>query len=965
VIPYTAADGSGPASGAMIMITVDSAPAPPPDNAPPVAVDDSASTPEDTPVTLNLLGNDSDPEADPLTITRLNGQAVVPGSAIALSDTDGTAAGVLTLNPDGTVSFVPALNFHGAVDFSYTIADGQGGTATANAHIDVTPVDDPSVLAPDTNTVAEDTPATGNLLTNDSDVDNTLTVASFTVGVTTVAAGQTTTIAGVGTLTVAANGDYVFTPDANWNGTVPTVTYTTNTGSSSTLDITVTPVDDASVLAPDTNTVAEDTPATGNVLTNDSDVDNALSVTSFTVAGTTVAAGQTTTIAGVGTITVAANGDYVFTPEANWNGSIPTVTYTTNTGSSATLDITVTPVPDAPEGQDNLRTTQEDVAYVVRVADFGYSDPDGDALAAVRIDTLPGHGVLTLNGVLVAAGQTISMADINSGLLVFSPAPNASGSPYDDFSFSVQDATGLFDGTPNVLTLNVIAVADAPTLDITVKAYSASSDFEEVDFPGYGKILVTDLHGGVWRTDNNGGTVEVGDAATYLNNGSTNQVIELEQDPRDRSNLYTTVAVEAGEVYALSFDFAARQTNGAQTNSQIFVYWEGQLVQVLNSSSGTLTHFSMDLIATSSGDSKLEFIAGDSNSYGGVLDNLSLSLQQNTGYQGYLVNLPDIAASLTDLDNSESLAVRITAIPLGATLTDGIHSFTASAGSTTAEVSTWDLTHLALVPPDGLVGPVSLQVSATSTEASNGDSNTVTTQIDLNILPDSQGLIGSAGDDTLVGTAGDDRLWGLTGNDIIQAGDGNDIVLGGQGNDTLRGEAGNDTLEGGLGDDLLVGGAGQDVLSGGHGNDTLTGGTGSGDDGATDTFRWALGDGGSGGAPAIDTITDFSAAAVSNNGDVLDLRDLLQGELKATNNGAGTLQNYLDFDTTTSSGQTIIHVSTTGQFAGGQYDPAAEDQRIVLANLDLRSALGLAPNASDNLVIQELLTRGKLITDGP
>lgn len=415
----------------------------------------------------------------------------------------------------------------------------------------------------------------------------------------------------------------------------------------------------------------------------------------------------------------------------------------------------------------------------------------------------------------------------------------------------------------------------------------------------------------------------------------------------------------------MSFDFAARQTNGAQNNSQIYVYWEGQLVQLLNSNSGTLTNFSMDLIATTTGASKLEFIAGDSNSYGGVLDNLSLSLQENTGYQGYIVNLPDIAASLTDLDGSESLAVRIAAIPLGATLTDGVHSFTASAGSTTADVSTWDLTQLHLVPPDGLVGQVSLQVSATSTEASNADSSTVSAQIDLNILPDSNGLIGSAADDTLVGTAGNDRLWGLTGNDIINAGGGDDVVLGGQGNDTLRGEAGNDTLDGGLGNDVMIGGLGSDVLSGGHGDDTLTGGTGSGDDGATDIFRWSLGDGGNGAAPAIDTITDFSAAPVSNNGDVLDLRDLLQGELKAVNNGAGTLQNYLDFDTTSNSGQTIIHVSTTGQFAGGVYNPSAEDQRIVLANLDLRAAMGLAANASDNLVIQELLTRGKLITDGP
>ncbi|WP_220783837.1 Ig-like domain-containing protein, partial [Shewanella sairae] len=77
----------------------------------------------------------------------------------------------------------------------------------------------------------------------------------------------------------------------NWNGSVPVITYTTNTGSSATLTLEVTPVDDASILANDSNTVAEDSIATGNVLDNDSDIDNDLSVISFEVNGNTYAAG--------------------------------------------------------------------------------------------------------------------------------------------------------------------------------------------------------------------------------------------------------------------------------------------------------------------------------------------------------------------------------------------------------------------------------------------------------------------------------------------------------------------------------------------------------------------------------------------------------------------------------------------------------------------------------------------------
>ncbi|WP_342247447.1 Ig-like domain-containing protein, partial [Pseudomonas sp. OTU5201] len=154
------------------------------------------------------------------------------------------------------------------------LEDGTPATGT----ITIASVNDPSALAPDTNMVAEETVATGNVLGNDSDVDNLLSVASFSVaGISgSFAAGASASISGVGTLTLGSDGNYNFTPVANWNGSVPQVTYVTNTGSSSTLNITVTPVDDASALVADSSTVAEDNPATGNVLGNDSDVDNTL-----------------------------------------------------------------------------------------------------------------------------------------------------------------------------------------------------------------------------------------------------------------------------------------------------------------------------------------------------------------------------------------------------------------------------------------------------------------------------------------------------------------------------------------------------------------------------------------------------------------------------------------------------------------------------------------------------------------
>src|SRR5437764_1234850 len=50
-----------------------------------------------------------------------------------------------------------------------------------------------------------------------------------------------------------------------------------------------------------------------------------------------------------------------------------------------------------------------------------------------------GSGTLTDTGVAVTAGQFVSVADINAGKLVFTPAANANGSPEASFTFQGQD----------------------------------------------------------------------------------------------------------------------------------------------------------------------------------------------------------------------------------------------------------------------------------------------------------------------------------------------------------------------------------------------------------------------------------------------------------------------------------------------------------------------------------------------
>ncbi|MCU8010260.1 retention module-containing protein, partial [Shewanella sp. SM87] len=399
-------------------------------DSPSALANDSNTSNEDTVATGNVLDNDIDVDSTLSVVSfEISGTTYAAGTEVTLE------GGVLVLNSDGSYTFTPNENWNGQVPvITYTTNTGSTATLTIN----ISPVDDPSILANDSATVAEDTAATGNVLDNDSDIDSTLSVVSFTVNGDTVTAGTTVSLEG-GNLVINADGSYTFTPNANWNGQVPVITYTTNTGSTATLTINVTPVDDASALANDTNTVDEDTVATGNVLTNDSDVDNTLSVVSFTVNGDTVAAGTTVELEG-GDLVINADGSYTFTPNANWNGQVPVITYTTNTGSTATLTINVTPVSDP-------------ASISVGDSDAGTVTEDGDT------DTLPGT-VQTVAG-------TLTVTDVDNGEAVFQVQTNVADGNYGFFSI---DADGNWTYTLNNSHSDVQSLKAGETLtrDITV-----------------------------------------------------------------------------------------------------------------------------------------------------------------------------------------------------------------------------------------------------------------------------------------------------------------------------------------------------------------------------------------------------------------------------------------------------------------------------------------------------------------
>ncbi|MEM9220463.1 MAG: S8 family serine peptidase [Cyanobacteria bacterium P01_F01_bin.150] len=117
-------------------------------NQPPVAENDSFSTDANSGFTGNILINDSDPNDDLLSIGQINGNAITPGSAIALD-----SGALLDINSDGSFSYDPNSEFSDlgesetAMDnFTYTVIDDKGASNTATVSITVNGIAEPTLL---------------------------------------------------------------------------------------------------------------------------------------------------------------------------------------------------------------------------------------------------------------------------------------------------------------------------------------------------------------------------------------------------------------------------------------------------------------------------------------------------------------------------------------------------------------------------------------------------------------------------------------------------------------------------------------------------------------------------------------------------------------------------------------------------------------------------------------------------
>ena len=139
-----------------------------------------------------------------------------------------------------------------------------------------------------------------------------------------------------------------------------------------------------------------------------------------------------------GTLTMNADGSFVYTPNADFNGT-DGFSYLTNDGAGdsqvATVTITVNPVNDDPEAVDDAYSVDEDTTLTVDAATgvlANDTDVDGDTLTAALVSG-PANGTLTLN----ADGS-------------FSYTPNANFNGTDTFTYSVSDGTTTVEATVTI-----------------------------------------------------------------------------------------------------------------------------------------------------------------------------------------------------------------------------------------------------------------------------------------------------------------------------------------------------------------------------------------------------------------------------------------------------------------------------------------------------------------------------------
>jgi VCBS repeat-containing protein len=263
----------------------------------------------------------------------------------------------------------------------------------------------------------EDTDASGTLTGTDADGD----LLTYTV-----APGGTPQH---GAVTLQVNGDFAYTPDADFHGS-DQFSFVVNDGTADSpaavVTITVNPVNDAPAASAKSVSVNEDAAYSGTLAGTDVENDPL---------GFSLAPGGG---AQHGTLSLQTNGSFQYTPAANYNGS-DQFSFRVSDGTlyspAAVVSITVNAVNDAPSANGLTLSTTANTAVAATVTG---SDLENSALT-YAVSTAPGHGSVAITAA--------------TGALVYTPAADYAGA--DQFYVTAND--GAADSAPALVTVKIIA----------------------------------------------------------------------------------------------------------------------------------------------------------------------------------------------------------------------------------------------------------------------------------------------------------------------------------------------------------------------------------------------------------------------------------------------------------------------------------------------------------------------------
>ncbi|HGS5189856.1 TPA: tandem-95 repeat protein, partial [Vibrio parahaemolyticus] len=373
---------------------------------------------------------------------------------------------------NGIATITPTADWNGSETLTFTATDPSGESVSQTVDFTVTPVAD---IVADKATVVEDTPTIIKVLGNDTFEDDGKVVSL-----------DTNNGPANGTVSVNPDGSVTYTPNDNYVGK-DTFTYIVTSGGvseSTTVNVDVTPVNDAPVAKDDTATTQEDTAVTIDVLPNDTDVDgDKLSIQSASVPSDQ------------GTVEIV-DGKLVFTPAKNFHGDAE-ITYTVSDGAltgQATVKVTVNAVNDTPVVESNIadQALAEDFTPYTIDLNTAFSDVD-------NVD-----GELTFS---VSGNSNIQVAIVN-GIATITPTADWNGS--ETLAFTATDPSGESVSQTVDFTVAPVVDIEADSADVVEDTPTIINVLGNDTFEGKDKVVSLDAENGPKNGTvivNNDGTV--------------------------------------------------------------------------------------------------------------------------------------------------------------------------------------------------------------------------------------------------------------------------------------------------------------------------------------------------------------------------------------------------------------------------------------------------------------------------